>query len=222
MSARTHWILTVQILALMVGASMYTLWRLGPDVSLPVHFDAAGHPTRFAHAPWALGIGPLMALVLAVALPLMARLLPMAENLERSAAAWRISRLSVLGVLAMTHLGLAVTALGHPMDLRRLHAFALGLAMAVIGNVLGKVRPNHLLGIRTPWTKADDWVWDRTHRFGGWLTVAGGLILMALALFLPPGILRGPSLSVSVVMTVAIIAWVRSYLYWRVRPSRPL
>ncbi|WP_148293726.1 SdpI family protein [Azospirillum sp. B4] len=221
MSARAHWILTVQILVLMMGASLYSLWRLGPDVLLPVHFDAAGQPTRYAHAPWALGVGPLMALVLAVAMPLAARLLPLAENLERSAAAWRVSRLSVLGVLAVTHLGLVVTALGHPVELRRLHAFALGMAMAAIGNVLGKVRPNHLMGIRTPWAKADEWVWDRTHRFGGRLTVAGGLALMALALFLPPGILRGPSLSFSVVMTVAAIAWVRSYLYWRVRPGRP-
>jgi uncharacterized membrane protein len=126
----------------------------------------------------------------------------------------------VLGVLMVTHLGLVATALGHPVDMRRLHAFAMGMSMAVVGNVLGKVRPNHLMGIRTPWTRADEWVWDKTHRFGGWLSVIGGLVLMALAVFLPPGILRGPSLTFGVVMTVAAIAWVRSYLYWRVRPSR--
>ncbi|MEA1676669.1 SdpI family protein [Nitrospirillum sp. BR 11163] len=220
MSARACWIITVQGIAVMVAASLYTLWRVGGEVMLPIHFDASGQPNHYAHAPWALGIGPLMAVALSVALPLLARIMPLTENLERSATAWHTARLSVLGVLMVTHLGLIATALGHSVDMRRLHAFALGMSMAVVGNVLGKVRPNHLLGIRTPWTRADEWVWDRTHRFGGWLSVIGGLVLMVLAVFLPPGVLRGPSLTFSVVMTVAAIAWVRSYLYWRVRPNR--
>jgi uncharacterized membrane protein len=49
------------------------------------------------------------------------------------------------------------------------------LFFALIGNVLGKVRRNFWMGVRTPWTLADPIVWDRTHRVAAWLFVATGL-----------------------------------------------
>lgn len=53
----------------------------------------------------------------------------------------------------------------------------------VIGNVMGKLRPNYTVGIRTPWTLANDRVWDQTHRFGGKTFVfAGGLLCVLAAL----------------------------------------
>lgn len=50
------------------------------------------------------------------------------------------------------------------------------LFLALIGNVLGKVRPNFWVGIRTPWTLANEIVWERTHRFAAWLFVAVGVV----------------------------------------------
>ena len=56
------------------------------------------------------------------------------------------------------------------------------LFFALIGNVLGKVKRNFWMGVRTPWTLADPIVWDRTHRVAAWLFVAAGLIGGVLAL----------------------------------------
>jgi uncharacterized membrane protein len=50
------------------------------------------------------------------------------------------------------------------------------LFFALIGNVLGKVKRNFWMGVRTPWTLADSVVWDRTHRVAAWLFVATGLV----------------------------------------------
>jgi uncharacterized membrane protein len=50
------------------------------------------------------------------------------------------------------------------------------LFFALIGNVLGKVKRNFWMGVRTPWTLADPVVWDRTHRLAAWLLVATGLV----------------------------------------------
>jgi uncharacterized membrane protein len=49
------------------------------------------------------------------------------------------------------------------------------LFFALIGNVLGQVRRNFWMGVRTPWTLASETVWDRTHRLTAWLWVAFGL-----------------------------------------------
>lgn len=45
---------------------------------------------------------------------------------------------------------------------------------ALIGNVLGKVKSNFWMGVRTPWTLADPLVWQRTHRMAAWSFTAVG------------------------------------------------
>jgi uncharacterized membrane protein len=50
------------------------------------------------------------------------------------------------------------------------------LFFALIGNVLGRVRRNFWMGVRTPWTLASDAVWIQTHRLTAWLFVAMGVI----------------------------------------------
>jgi uncharacterized membrane protein len=55
------------------------------------------------------------------------------------------------------------------------------LFFALIGNVLGKVKRNFWMGVRTPWTLADPVVWDGTHRVAAWLFFATGIIGGVLA-----------------------------------------
>ena len=89
----------------------------------------------------------------------------------------------------------------------------------VFGNMMGKLRQNHFAGIRTPWTLADETVWARTHRFGGFLFFAVGLIIL-LASFsgLPPHTLR--LLMLGSLVGASVISAATSYLIWReVRPN---
>lgn len=46
----------------------------------------------------------------------------------------------------------------------------------LLGNLLGKVRRNFFVGIRTPWTLASETVWNQTHRVGAWLMVGGAVL----------------------------------------------
>ena len=62
----------------------------------------------------------------------------------------------------------------HPIDIGRAIFAGMFLFLALIGNVLGKVRRNRLIGVRVPWTLASDRVWDDTHRVAAWSTVVGG------------------------------------------------
>ncbi|MGD1102372.1 MAG: SdpI family protein [Terriglobia bacterium] len=56
------------------------------------------------------------------------------------------------------------------------------LLIALLGNVLGKVRRNFYIGIWTPWTIADERVWNATHRLAAKTLVLGGLIGLIFAL----------------------------------------
>jgi uncharacterized membrane protein len=50
------------------------------------------------------------------------------------------------------------------------------LLFAFVGNILGKVRRNFWLGVRTPWTLADAGVWNATHRHAAYVYTAAGLV----------------------------------------------
>jgi uncharacterized membrane protein len=56
------------------------------------------------------------------------------------------------------------------------------LCIAVIGNRMGKVRRNFFIGVRTPWTLANERVWSATHRFAAKCFVAAGLAGLVLAI----------------------------------------
>lgn len=54
---------------------------------------------------------------------------------------------------------------------------AIRLLVAGLGNLMGKVRPNFFVGIRTPWTLTSKRAWLKTHRVGGWVMTGFGIAL---------------------------------------------
>ena len=54
----------------------------------------------------------------------------------------------------------------------------IGIMFVVMGNYLPKVKQNYYMGIKLPWTYADEENWNRTHRMAGKLWVVGGIILL--------------------------------------------
>jgi len=62
---------------------------------------------------------------------------------------------------------------------------AMGLLFILLGNFMGKLRPNYFAGIRTPWTLESKTVWLKTHRLGGRVMVAGGICMLFASFLLP-------------------------------------
>ncbi|WP_338206984.1 SdpI family protein [Lactobacillus juensis] len=54
----------------------------------------------------------------------------------------------------------------------------LGLFFIIFGNYLPKVSPNHVVGIRLPWTLKNTENWRKTHRFAGWIFFISGIVLL--------------------------------------------
>lgn len=69
---------------------------------------------------------------------------------------------------------------GHPLNVGRAIVGGVCLLFALLGNLMGKVRRNFYIGVRTPWALANERVWNVTHRFAAKTPVAGGLVGLAL------------------------------------------
>lgn len=54
----------------------------------------------------------------------------------------------------------------------------MGLLLIGLGNYMPRLPQNYFLGIKTPWTLANEMVWNKTHRIGGYSFVVMGIVLI--------------------------------------------
>ncbi|MCB0026848.1 MAG: SdpI family protein, partial [Anaerolineales bacterium] len=98
---------------------------------------------------------------------------PRRSNLAMSRTAYVALWAVLLFYFLVLHVILVINALHEAgvvafnLDVGRLVPISVGVLFVVIGNYLGKIRSNYMMGIRTPWTLASDLAWDKTHRLGG-------------------------------------------------------
>ena len=204
-------------LALPIAMALAGLWALTqlPDgARVPIHFDAAGQANGWADARWGLFLVPLLTLFTAGMILVLPLIDPRGDKLRQSWRATLNILLAVEVLLAAVQAMIILSALGQQPDVGRWMLLMVGGLFAVIGNMLGKVRWNYTVGIRTPWTLANERVWDKTHRFGGVVFVVAGLTLIAAALLAVPSDLGVPLLiTTTIVCTVLCVG--KSWLVWR-------
>jgi hypothetical protein len=88
----------------------------------------------------------------------------------------------VVGLVMLLHLTILGSAAGWPAWTMRLLGVVFGLGIAATGNLMPRVRPNWIVGIRTRATLNDPEVWLRTHRYFGRCLMVLGLVVAILAL----------------------------------------
>ena len=72
--------------------------------------------------------------------------------------------------------------LGYAVDIAFFAELLIGLLFIIIGNYLPKARQNYTIGIRIPWTLANEENWNRTHRLAGYLWMICGVLMILLCL----------------------------------------
>ncbi|MFP4519046.1 MAG: SdpI family protein [Oceanicaulis sp.] len=218
--------LAASALALLVMAALSGWsWIATPSgAEIALHWGLSGEVNRTAGKAEALLILPAITLGLCALLAAAPHIDPRGRNLKASAPVFLTVWTGLLIVLTVTHGLIALGAAGvvNPSD-GGVVRFVLGgvaLFIAVIGNLLGKARPNWFLGVRTPWTLSSDKAWDVTHRWAGRGFVASGLAGAALTAFAPAE-LAAAVFTIALTLT-AFGAILLSFLVWRSDPSREI
>jgi uncharacterized membrane protein len=87
----------------------------------------------------------------------------------------------------------------------------LGLFFMSMGNYLSKVRQNHFLGIKLPWTLESEDNWNKTHRLAAWLFVAAGFvtILEGFVFWFAPGVVFGG------ILLASLLPMIYSFLLYK-------
>jgi uncharacterized membrane protein len=169
------------LLAVAAAVGLYGYLELPAGAQVAVHIGFNGRPDGFAPKAVGVAIMPLASAAVLVLLTLLPKVAPGRAGLEASALPYGVGMVAVTLLLTICQISLVGLAIDPAFNVPRAIAFGFALLGLMLGNYLGKARRNHLFGVRTPWTLADERVWDKTHRFTGRLTFLGGLALLAVA-----------------------------------------
>jgi uncharacterized membrane protein len=190
----TRWsVLSLILTALAFGASAYILFGRYDELpeNLPIHWNAQfkvdGTIPKAEAWKAVFGIPAAMAAVcvLSWVLPWLS---PRKFTVQSFRATWDYVMMLVTAMMGYLH-GVLLWAMISGQEgsgvFMRLFLGGLCLFFVLIGNQLGKVRPNFWMGVRTPWTIASEAVWTRTHRVAAWLFTAAGAFGFLVTMLTP-------------------------------------
>ena len=167
------------IFAVLPLVYLAVIWDKLPDI-VPTHFNVDGVPndwskkTTLIYMTGALGIGIYL-------LMLIIPFLDPKKKIEQMGAKYYNLRfiLSLFMSLLATYI-IYISSVGDMKDSNLLFVI-MGLLFAMLGNYFQTVRPNYFIGIRSPWTLENEEVWNSTHRLGGQIWLAGGVLIAVLS-----------------------------------------
>jgi hypothetical protein len=121
---------------------------------------------------------------------------------------------AVVGLLVLLHVALVASVAGWPPWTMRAVGIVLGVGTAAIGNLMPRVRPNWIVGIRTRATLSDAELWTRTHRYFGGLLMLVGIAVAVTSIF-------ASHYAFTVTIVGFLVAAMLSYWLARPRAAKP-
>ncbi|PDM40782.1 MULTISPECIES: SdpI family protein [unclassified Geobacillus] len=206
---KKHWYFFLLII-ISAGISLWAYPRLPEEV--PIHWNFSGEVDGYASKLFAVLFGPIFLTWIYGILFGVSKIDPRKENYEKFAGAYRVFMNASLTFFVVIHIAVIFSGLGYDVNMDWIVNIGLGLLFIILGNYMPKVKANYFIGIRTPWTLANETVWARTHRFGGKVFFIGGGMLIVSA-FMPSSI-RG-FLLISSIAFIAVVPIVYSYFAYK-------
>lgn len=183
-------------LTLATWAATLAIYSALPE-QVPTHWNIRGEVDAYGNKTWATFLMPGVMVGLLALFRLLPWLSPKSFTLDTFRGTYEFIVAAAMGLMAYIHGLMLWAAYSGPIDINRALSSGLCLFFMLMGNVLGKVRRNFFVGVRTPWTLASERVWIDTHRLAARMFVAAGLIGFLVCL-----LVGGP---VAFIATLALI-----------------
>lgn len=167
-------ILTSIIILLPMVVGML-LWDKLPE-TMAMHFGADNDPNGFNSKAFVVFAIPSMLLALQLFCAFITSKDPRLQNISD-----KIYRLVLWIVPFISLFAMSITYLHNmnvALDISRYAGLFVGILFVIVGNFLPKARQNYTIGIKLPWTLANEENWNKTHRLAGTVWVIDGILLI--------------------------------------------
>jgi len=172
----------LMILAAVIATAFY---MPSLPASIPTHWNLAGHIDGYG-GRGTLWLMPAMMLGVLAMGALVPKMAGQKAAIASFAPTYSLIIVVPLGVLGAVEALMLDSGLHGGRDFPQSLPGLIFVMLILMGNLMGKVKQNRYMGIRTPWTLASERVWYATHRLAAKLMVASGLLgLLAVAVNAP-------------------------------------
>lgn len=140
------------------------------------HWDATGTVDGYLSKFWGLFIMPIISVGLFLLFIVIPRIDPLKKNIEKFRKYFDI--FIVLFFLFLFYLFILTILwnIGFRFNIIQLLSPAFSVLFFYCGVLVENAKMNWFIGIRTPWTLSSQKVWERTHKIGGKMFKACGII----------------------------------------------
>ncbi|MBU7006162.1 SdpI family protein [Phosphitispora fastidiosa] len=170
----------IALILLSIIATLFIYQSL-PD-TIPLHWNIKGEVDNTGGKNFVF-VTALLPLALYLLMKFAPKIDPKKASYDKHMGSYQIITISVVLMMIGIHWVSIVAAMGYNIDVGMFVKIGVGLLFIVLGNVMPKLRHNYFVGIRTPWTLANEDNWRKTHRFGGYAFVLAGLTFFVSGFF---------------------------------------
>ncbi|MGD1008056.1 MAG: SdpI family protein [Ignavibacteriaceae bacterium] len=135
------------------------------------HWNLAGKADGWSSREFTVIFFPSFLAAIYAILTISPRFDPKRERYQEFSRVYFILRAVVLLLILIAFAIIIFSNLGYKIDI----GTTLTIVMSIVIIIMGKVKPNWFLGIRTPWTLSSENVWNKTHRLFSRLWVCVGI-----------------------------------------------
>ena len=178
---KSHFLIIILIL-ISFGIGAYFFPQM-PE-KMASHWNTKGEVDGYMSKFWGLFLMPIILLGLFLLFILIPKIDPLKENIAKFRKYF--DGFIVLITLFLFYIYLLSIAwnLGKRFNMGQMMMPALGMLFYYCGILTENAKRNWFIGIKTPWTLSSERVWNKTHKIGGKLFKAAGLIAF-LGIFFP-------------------------------------
>jgi len=198
----------IALLSLIVAVIAYPFL---PE-QIPVHFNAQGVVDNYG-SPLMVFLFPVLLFGICILAEVSKHADPKASNYALFSKHYYLFFLVVDLFLLLVHLYIISYSLDlFTFNISTLMTVLVGVLFIVMGNMMPKIKHNYFMGIKTPWTLANEQVWFDTHRFCGKLWFVLGIIVCICG-FLSSSLFV--SILLCIILAGVLIPFIYSYVIFK-------
>jgi uncharacterized membrane protein len=171
-------VIVIVLLSILVTVLTYSSMPERVASHWDINGNVNGHMSRF----WGMMLFPIMFIVLGALFIVIPRIDPLKANIKKFQNHYDWFILVIMLFLLATQGQVLLWNLGVKISPNFFFPLGMGILVFAIGVLMQYAKRNYSIGIRTPWTLANDKVWNKTHALGSKLFKIAGIIALIGAL----------------------------------------
>ena len=153
------------IVIIFAFATAFYFYPLVPQ-QMASHWNINGEVDGYMSSFWGLFLMPILMIVFTALLFFIPKIDPEKKNIEKFYD--EFERFIIVFNLFMVYVYVLTILwnIGYNINMTASLMPAFAILFYFCGTLIGKAKRNYTIGIKLPWTLADDAVWDKTHKLG--------------------------------------------------------